>query len=715
MTDTLLSPHWYRVARLRPGLAAHARVERHTYRGTTWYVMEDTSSGRHYRFDHIAHHVIALMDGSRTVEEIWRVLGTALGDEAPTQEDLIRLLGLLHAANLLLCDVPPDAADLFRRHQRETRHRRHNRFLNPFAMRLPLFDPDAFLEKAAPWVRPFFTRAGLFAWVTVVGFGAILATKHWAGIAAHAADRAFLPGNLLMLWLLYPVMKVLHELGHALAAKIWGGAVHEMGVMFLVFTPVPYVDASAASAFRERRQRMAVSAAGIAVELFSATLALFVWIHVQPGAVRDLALNIMLISGVSTVLFNGNPLLRFDAYYMLVDAVGIPGLGPRAARYYSYLAQRYLFGLREAQSPVSASGEHGWFVGYGLASFAYRIGIATAIIIYLGAKYFVVGVVLALWACATLVARPLIKVARFILLSPMLQAQRAHAVFITTGLALSFVLALMTMPVPLSTHADGVLWLPEQAHVRAGADGFVVELLAPDGSRVRPGDPLLRIVDPDMELQLQALEAEKRELEARYFALYDQSLVKAEMVREELRAAEARLARMRERAADQIIRAGTAGTLVIPQAVDLPGRFVKQGEAIGYVVEWSAMTARIVVPQSDAGLFRRVIREVKLKSVDRHAEPVAIRVLREIPVAVERLPSRALGTRGGGSIEVDPLDESGVRTREKVFEIDLALPPDAGFMRIGTRVYARFEHGYEPLAFRWVRALRRQLLRQVAE
>ena len=113
-----------------------------------------------------------------------------------------------------------------------------------------------------------------------------------------------------------------------------------MGIMLLVLTPIPYVDASSASAFRTKWERIMVGAAGMAVELFIAALALFVWINIEPGTVRAILYNMIFIASVSSLLFNGNPLLRYDAYYILGDLLEIPNLGPRGIQYLGYLAQR---------------------------------------------------------------------------------------------------------------------------------------------------------------------------------------------------------------------------------------------------------------------------------------------------------------------------------------------------------------------------------------
>jgi putative peptide zinc metalloprotease protein len=187
-----------------------------------------------------------------------------------------------------------------------------------------------------------------------------------------------------------------------------------MGIMLLVLTPIPYVDASSASAFREKRKRVLVGGFGMIVELFVASLALFLWINAEPGTFRAILYNIVLIASVSTVLFNGNPLLRYDAYYILADLLEIPNLGTRGMQYMSYLLQRYLFGVPDLDPPLSTSGERFWFVTYTVASFIYRIFIYAAIILFIAGKFFVVGMLMAAWAVVTMIILPAGKSIKFL-------------------------------------------------------------------------------------------------------------------------------------------------------------------------------------------------------------------------------------------------------------------------------------------------------------
>src|SRR6185503_10544121 len=197
-------------------------------------------------------------------------------------------------------------------------------------------------QTARPAVAPFWSWWGGLVWLAVVAPAAVHLAVHWTDFSHGVLDRLLTPQNLGMMWLLFPLIKTLHELGHATATKAFGREVHDLGVMLLVVTPVPYVDASAAWAFPGKWRRIAVGAAGMAVELVLASLALYVWLAVEPGLVRALAFHVIVIAGISTLVFNANPLLRYDGYYILADLLEIPNLRARANRYLGYLGERYL-------------------------------------------------------------------------------------------------------------------------------------------------------------------------------------------------------------------------------------------------------------------------------------------------------------------------------------------------------------------------------------
>jgi putative peptide zinc metalloprotease protein len=307
-----------------PRLRKHAQILRHEYRGQTWYVLQDLTSERFHRFSPSAYLIIGQMDGRHTVQHIWDNSLAHSGDDAATQDEVIQLLSQLHSADVLQCDVPPDTAELFRRHEKQAKSQFRRKLLSIFAWQIPVIDPDRFLTSYMPLLRPLFTVGGFLFWLAIVGTAIFLGGTHWKDLTENMMDRVLMPGNLVLLWLLFPVLKLYATNDGVAPLAPFGGEVHEMGIMILVLTPVPYVDASASWAFRSKWQRVLVGAAGMVVEVFIASFALFLWLNVEPGVVRALAYNTILIAGISTVLFNANPLLRFDGYYMLMDYLRSP-------------------------------------------------------------------------------------------------------------------------------------------------------------------------------------------------------------------------------------------------------------------------------------------------------------------------------------------------------------------------------------------------------
>jgi putative peptide zinc metalloprotease protein len=708
----LHSSNWYRVAGLRPRLRPHAQIHRHDYRGETWYVLQDGASGRHHRFSEVAHAVVGLLDGRRTVQEIWDASVERLGEDHPTQDEVIELLGQLHAADLLQTGAVPDTAELAERRGKKQRRDLIGRFYSPLSLRFRLFDPEPLLRATIDWVRPLFGWVGLLLWLAVVTAGGVLAVMHWTDLTENIVDRVLSPENLLVLWLAYPLVKAIHELGHAYAVKAWGGEVHEMGIMLLVFMPVPYVDASAASAFRQRGRRMVTSGIGIMVELLLATFALLVWLNAEPGTVRVFAWNVMLIGGVSTLLFNGNPLLRFDGYYVLADLVDIPNLATRSNKYWGYLFQRRLFGVKSVETPALVPGEAPWFAFYGAGAFVYRLFITFSIALFVAGQFFVIGVLLAIWGVVTQLVVPAGKMLKFLFTSRTLQRKRRRALTVSALMATAVALLVSVVPMPLRTLGEGVVWVPEQAHVRTGVEGELRRLLAEDGAEIAAGAPLAELEAPFLGAKAAVLEARVDELRTRLDAVRQADRVEAGIVRKQLEKGQADLARAREQLAELKITAPLDGRFIVPLAQDLPGRLLGQGELIGYVLQDGQIRVRAAVGQDDIGLIRDRTRAVHVRLAERLHRVYPALIDRQVPAASAQLPSPALGTNGGGRFALDPTRGDGMTVLEEVFVLDLLVDVEAASELVGGRVYIRFDHGTEPLALQWYRDLKQLFLRR---
>ncbi len=708
----LSSAAWYRVAGLQPRLRSHTRIHRHQYRGERWYVIEDRISRRTHRFDATAYLILGLMDGHRTLQKIWDAAVEKLGDAAPTQDQVIQLLAQLHAADVLQSDISPDLDELLRRRRRLAQRTLFAKVISPLAIKIPLFDPDRMLERWLPWYRPLFGPLGALLWLAVVGWATVSAVQHWNQLTLDISDRVLAPENLLIIGLVFPLIKAIHEFGHACAVKAWGGEVHEMGIMLLVLMPVPYVDASAANTFPEKRRRVVVGAAGMMVELLVAAFALALWLEMQPGIMRAVLFNVMLIAGVSTVLFNANPLLRFDGYYILADLIEIPNLRQRAQQYLTTGFQRRVFGLNLPPSEA-ARRERAWFVFFAVGSWIYRMVIVLGIALFIATQYFLLGVVLAIWAVASAVVWPLVGLLGFLALSPKLRRHRLRAFASTGAIAGVFLGVVFFMPVSSWTNAQGVIWLPEQLAVRGGADGFVTKVIAQPGSEVRKGEVLIETSDPHLAPRIRALEAQRKELEARYQAESIDRLVKAQITVEQLKAVDADLSRARERLSDLVVRSPADGVFAVPAPQDLPGRYFKNGEQIGYVIPRRTMTARVLVPQQSVDLVRLRTEAVRVRLAERLSDTLNARILREVPQASDRLPSLALAQSGGGELALDPQGGANAKTLLTHFEFEIEIPAER-WTGLGGRVHVRFEHGKETIAEQAWRSLRQLFLQRFA-
>jgi putative peptide zinc metalloprotease protein len=334
------------------------------------------------------------------------------------------------------------------------------------------------------------------------------------------------------------------------------------------------------------------------------------------------------------------------------------------------------------------------------------------IIVFIAGKFFIVGVMLALWALATQVFTPIGKTVSYLASNPGLRRQRARAVGKTVAIALGVLALVFVAPVPSWTRAEGVVWVPDEAQVRAGTEGFIERVLVPAGGEVVRGQPLVEAQDPFLRARVRVLAAQVRELAAQYDALIQVDRVQAMIVREELAAVQANLERARERERELTLRSAVNGRFVVPQADDLPGRFVKQGQLVAYVVEPKELSARVAVSQDYIDLVRNRTRGVEVMLAEWNADPIRAQIRREVPGASKQLPSPALGTMGGGPFPVDPRDNQGVTTLARVFQVELVLPPHVRSPYLGARVHVRFDHGFEPLGFQVYRALRRLFLRQ---
>ena len=452
---------------LRPTVSSH----KISYRGRLWCVLVDSISGRHFRCTDLVASFLHRLDGHITVGEALVSVNffehAHLSQSTPQQQaSILRVLSILDTSDMLRNEIPKQSA-LSDPTQRKGKRRA---LPNPLAIRFSIWDPDRWIKKVLPSLSFILNKTGLYLNVFVILLGALLTFSVWEGLSLYFSVVFMNPANLLLIWLLYPIIKLLHELGHALLVKKWGGEVHDMGILFFVFIPIPYVDATSSYRFPKKTQRMLVAAAGILVELGLAAFGVIAWCILEDSLLREIAFNVAVIAGLSTLVINGNPLLRFDGYYFLSEWIEIPNLSQRSIQFLGRVSRRLLLGVDAPTIPEPDRGERYWFAVYGMLSGAYRWLIGIGIALYIGSHYFFVGVLLGSWYVMQFMLLPIWR-AFSRLVQDAIRYKKAIRLFICAvslaGVSFAF---LFLIPMQSHMYVGGSVQIPELSFVRRPPD-----------------------------------------------------------------------------------------------------------------------------------------------------------------------------------------------------------------------------------------------------
>lgn len=712
MSGAFLSPDWYRVAPLKLRRRAHVQIARHVYRGKPWFILQDLQAGKFHRLSPQSYAIFARMDGQKTIQELWELGCKLYPEDPPSQTELLQLLSQLHNSDLVTGDKRPNLREIDRRAREEKRKTIIGYFKNPLSVRIPLFDPEPILKFLTPLANYIFSPFGAILWCILI-FAALATTfMSWDRLEVPGAEAILTGANIAYLAIAYIFVKFLHELGHGLAIKRWGGEVREVGVMMLIFFPVPYVDASQSSFFPYKYQRILVSAAGILVELAVAAMALIVWSFAEQGIVATLAYNLFLIGGVSTLFFNGNPLLRFDGYFVFADFLEIPNLGQRSNQYFWYFVQKYVLGHGDARIPIVGPGEEIWLFGYAVAAFLYRMFVMIVISLYVATALPIVGVAIVIWSLYTVFLVPVGKGARFLLTEPSLEIQRAKIFMRVFSLIFVLFVLMFFIPVPHTTVSDAVLETPGESAIRAQGQGFVSDVLVQNGERINVGDPILKLSEPllGVEKEVAIAEVEDARLRVEMIPLEDTNA--RSLWTEQLGFYQARLNDLDRRADELWVRSPTDGIIILPNQYQLIGRLVQQGEIVGHVQKKSELLWRTAVPADRAEFIDGDLLSVSMRLKSDFNVEYDAQITSRSPEITTRLDSFALTNRAGGPLVVDPSQESPtsiIPVATYVLSTGTALS-DMPLLAIGSRATVRFEHRPAPIAPRVWRAVRQTFL-----
>ncbi len=682
-------------------------------------------SGKFFRIRPSAYEFICELERCESVGAAWEKRLELDPENVPGQGEVVRLLSQLHRAGLMRSDVEGDVEPLAAAFVKEKRQEAVQRWSSVLFFKMPLWNPDAFLRATLPAVGWLISRIGFIGWLLLLLWGVREVVDHWTQFRADGAG--FLgAANLMSMYGVMVAIKLLHEFGHGYTCRKLGGEVPEMGAMLLLFNPLPYVDASSSTAFRNKWHRILVGAGGMLVELAIAAVAAIVWSNTGQGTVHAIAYNAVVAASVVTILFNANPLLRYDGYHMLSDWLEVPNLQSRASQMMLYLIECWLFGVKSGASPAESKWEAWWLTLYYIASFIYRTMMMGGILLVVSLNYLVLGLLLAVVFGFIWGVFPVFKAITYLMKSPRLEQCRPRAFAAVTLLVAGILALLCLVPFPYHFRADGVVRAEPFSRLYSGADGWLEKVLVSSGALVKKGEPLLQMSNEELSHEIEELDGEQEHANVQARLALDEDPVAYASMKTYFEALTVRRKKLMAEREALVVRAPCDGRWLGPDVQLRTGSVLPKGLELGVVQGEERFYISAVVKQDDVSrLFTSLqVKETEVRIRGQEGEKLGVTDFSAIPSEREFLPSAALGILGGGTANVEtrqPMDDRrlpgtglveseggrGTRTTDPVFELRAFLQPatDVHLMH-GQRAVARMTLAPEPLMWQWVREIR---------
>ncbi|MCA9000107.1 MAG: hypothetical protein KDA80_24125, partial [Planctomycetaceae bacterium] len=546
-------------------------VEEILYRDVPFPVIKDPVGLKYYRLQPEQYGVLNLLDGKRSLQDIRDDLQAQFPTVHVTPQDVQVLISDLHDKGLLVSERLGQGESALKRHREHSWQKIRQTALNPLYLRLPGWDPERTLARIEPYL------GWAFDWPFVTMF-MLFAASSWLFLAMRFDDvvhklpefqQFFGWPNLIYLWITLAFAKILHEFGHGISCKHFGSDCHSMGVMLLVFSPTLYCDVTDSWMLKNKWHRIFIGAAGMYVEVILAAVAIYVWYWSKPGLVNHLALNIFFVSTVTTVIFNANPLLRYDGYYMLADYLEIPNLRQKATKQLQKYFAWYCFGIETPDDPfMPTTGRH-WFLIYAIASTVYRWFVLFAITMFLYTvlkpyRLQSIGIMLAIGSISAIFVSMGMNLYQLFSV-PRNDPINKVKLTITILVCLGLVAGVLMIPIPWYEEAAFYVEPVNVRHVYTTVPGFLDEVHVEPGDEVSEGDLLVQMSSPDLidrrdELRDQ-LEIQKFEPET-YRELDD--LDGMELARQRIETIEEQLADVAVQLGHLTISSPVAGRVVEP-------------------------------------------------------------------------------------------------------------------------------------------------------
>jgi len=634
----------------RPRVRSRLKFSFQEFGGKRCCVLEDPLTSKFFRIGLSEYFFISFLDGKVTFDEAFARSSIAGGAESISEREALSLVSWLAENNL--ADFGTTTVGLLEEKAAKQQRVQWQKFTNLLFIKIPLFQPEAFLEKIYPKLRwvcgwPFFAL-----WAALVSIALVQLVWSW-DLFGRTSVGFLAPENWLWLGLIWTFLKVIHEFWHALLCKHYGGKVREAGLFLILFLPVGYVDATSSWGFPYKWQRMHVAAAGMFIELMIAAIAILVWSATDDGLVNHLAYNTAIMASVLTLLFNANPLMRFDGYYLLSDWLEMPNLSSNSQQMVTRLTKKWILGLPRIDLPDFRERETWILICYGVAAFIWKIIITLSIFIAASVMFKGLGLIIVLIALAGMAIPMLNKFYLYLKEGSGSERPVLKTVLPRLGGIALVLLIIAFFPMHPSIKSQAIIELGNLSIIRSQTGGFITKAHIQHKSSVRQDQLLVTLRDRDQEVSVEQLGLKIKAQEARSRLVYGEKDVAA--YQSEAVALDALKKQFEERQADLDtlqVRAPADGYVVAPKLEQLVGTFIKPGQEILRVGNLPANELKILVPQEEVDAYRQHVDypiEVKVKGRSTVYEAILKRVTAR---ASREIKYPALTSAGGGSLPI---------------------------------------------------------------
>ncbi len=622
------------------------------------YLVEDELTGRFFRVGLAQYTFLTMLDGKRTVSTALMKTATLLREHAIDENEAASLCKWAIESGLIESETGNSSARRQEQHEM-MRKKRMISYLNPMMMRVPIFNPDPLVTGISRYLGFLISPLGLFAWLAVVIYGFVHLAQNWSDFYTHRVN-SFSPMDLVWIGATWLILKIVHELAHSLVCKKFGGRVQSCGLLVLLLIPLPFVDVTSSWRFDNKWKRILTSAAGMMSELFVAAIACYIWVNTEPGPLQYHAGNVIITATLHTLLFNINPLMRFDGYYMLSDFLEIPNLSTNGRAWLKGAFKWMYFGKKPA--PLKEVGFRGIAVrAYGIGAMFWFFMIAVGLSLAASSLVEGIGLIVALIGCVLWCGIPIYQLCKYTLFGTDTEKPNrvwfAGATSVTAALLAAF---LIFCPSPSVVSAPVVIDYEPLSIVRANTTGFAKEIHVKDGQIVDQGDILITLENPQLEQELGSLLIDIKISELRINALHNENLIsQVQLEQESLVSLEKRKHELEEQISHLVVIAPQDGQVLSRDLHTKQGTHFRPGDELLSIGRPGEIHAIALTKQTDIDwVTANPESQVELLIWGRHSNSLIPGKIKTInPRARDDLPHEAFSASIGGALAVVPRNQ----------------------------------------------------------